>query len=416
MARLIQVFEHERLTLFPNEREDKLFPKELIKLYEFNDRNDNIYFTGIRDGVKFNSYVGVIQIGGLTIEILPKADRKTHTVKADFTNWRNALLNMLAICRNIKVDSVSEASLNKRYYSLLELYFDLFLDEVMILLRKGLIKKYHNYSSNTTALKGRIIFSKQIQLNLIHQERIFTSHQVYDYEHNINQILLRALNILSNIVTNDNIRDRLARVKLDFPEIKEIEISNAHFVNIKESRNTVPYNEALKIAKMIILNYSPDIKNGQENMLALLFDMNKLWEDYVYRMLLRNDDPTIKINFQNAQMFWENKTIRPDLVISKTISPDKIENYIIDTKWKIVDAKHPADDDLKQMFAYNIYWDAGKSILLYPKTYDQKEKFGSFHKGMSGENKCKLGFIDVLDKNGALNYNIYEDILLKLKN
>ena len=157
---------------------------------------------------------------------------------------------MLAICRKIKVDSVSEASLNKRYYSLLELYFELFLDEVIFLLRNGLIKKYHYQSSNTTALKGCILFNKNIQQNLIHQERFYTTHQVYDYEHAVNQILLRALNILSKIVTNGNIRDRIARIRLDFPEIKEIEITKTHFDNIKESRKTLAYNEALKIAKM----------------------------------------------------------------------------------------------------------------------------------------------------------------------
>lgn len=168
MARIIQIFEYERLTLYPNERKDFLSKPELDKLYEFNDRNNNIYFTGIRNGVRFNNYVGVIQIGGLTIEILPKADKVNLAKKEDCENWRNALLNMLAVCRKIKVESVSEASLNKRYYSLLDLYFDLFLDEVNNLLRKGLIKKYRKETSNISALKGRIDFSKNIQHNIVH--------------------------------------------------------------------------------------------------------------------------------------------------------------------------------------------------------------------------------------------------------
>jgi len=285
----------------------------------------------------------------------------------------------------------------------------------MNLLRQGLVKKYHTCSSNTLALKGQILFGKQIQQNLIHQERFYTSHQVYDHEHLINQILKRALNILSSIVTNANIKDRVARVKLDFPEIKDIEITKIHFDNLKETRKTAPYKEALKIAKMIILNYSPDIKNGQEDMLALLFDMNKLWEEYVYRMLLRINDPSISVDFQDSQKFWENKTIRPDIVVKRSISTDKTERYIIDTKWKIVDAKNPSDDDLKQIFAYNIYWQAGKSVLLYPKTYDQSEAFGTFHKGMvAGDNKCKLGFINVLDGNGKLDLEIGSEILKKL--
>lgn len=413
MARLIQIFEHERLSLLENERGEKLYPNELEKLYEFNDKNNNEYFTGIRNGVKFTKYVGVIQIGGLTIEILPKADKKAHADKSDFTKWRNALLNMLAICRHIKVDSVSEASLNKRYYSLLELYFDLFLDEVIILLRQGLIKKYRKESSNTNALKGRILFSKNIQQNLIHQERFYTTHQVYDHEHTINQILLRALQILSKIVTNSNIKDRIARVKLDFPEINQIEITKDHFDKIKETRKTIPYNEALKIAKMIILNYSPDIKNGQENMLALLFDMNKLWEEYVYRMLQRANMKEYEVAFQNSQKFWESKTIRPDLVVIKTVG-SKSERFVIDTKWKVIDYRNPSDDDLKQMYAYNIYWDAGKSMLLYPKITDYPESFGTFHKGRENGNACKLGFINVLDNTGKLDLGIGKVILQKL--
>jgi 5-methylcytosine-specific restriction enzyme subunit McrC len=414
MPRLIQIFEHERLTLLENERGEKLFPAELEKLYDFNDRNNNEYFTGIRNGVKFTKYVGVIQIGGLTIEILPKADKQAHSDKADYSKWRNALLKMLAVCRHIKVDSVSEANLNKRYYSLLELYFDLFLDEVVVLLKQGLVKKYSRESSNTSALKGRIIFSRNIQQNLIHQERFHTSHQVFNYEHTINQILLKALRVLSKIVTSSSIKDRVARIKLDFPEVSEIEITKSHFDKIKESRKTIPYNEALKIAKMIILNYSPDIRNGKENMLALLFDMNKLWEEYIYRMLQRANMKEYKVSFQNSQKFWESKTIRPDLVVIKTTAGAS-ETFVIDTKWKVMDYRNPSDDDLKQMYAYNLYWDAGKSMMLYPKIAEYPEWFGKFHKGRQTDNACKIGFVNVLDSSGKLDLAIGRLILDKLK-
>lgn len=411
MARLIQIFEHERLIL--KEKGGELERHELDKLYAFNDKNDNIYFTGIRDGVKFTNYVGVIQIGGLTIEILPKADKKQKSDKKDYEKWRNALLSMLAICRKIKVDSVSEASLNKRYHSLLELYFEIYLDEVSALLHRGLIKKYHHVSKNTSVVKGKIEFARNIQQNLIHKERIYTTHQVYDYENTINQILLKGLTILSKIVSNPVLKDRVARIKLDFPEIKEIPITKNHFDQLIESRKTVPYNEAIKIAKMIILNYSPDIKNGQENMLALLFDMNKLWEEYVYRMLQKGKPENYKVEFQNSQKFWESKTIRPDIVVTKT-DGDQEEKFVIDTKWKVIDYRNPSDDDLKQMYAYNIYWNAGKSMLLYPKIQDYPETFGIFHKGRTEVNACKLGFINVLDSAGKLDFEIGKVIIEKL--
>lgn len=407
----IQVFEYESLTLFKDRDNRYLTETELAKLYEYNDRNGNVYFTGIRNGIKFNSYVGVIQIGGLTIEILPKTDRKINPEKKEYENWQKALLDMLNYCHYIKVDSVSEAALEKRYKSILDLYFQLFLDEVKCLLRKGLIKQYRKNSGNLNVVKGRILFTEQIRKNLIHQERVYTEHQVYDTENLYNQVLLRALTILNQISHNPTIKDQIHRIRLDFPEIQEVQITQAHFTRLKETRKTKPYQNALQIAKMIILNYSPDIRSGGENMLALLFDMNKLWEEYIYRVLQNDPNSEYEISFQNSDDFWEDKTIRPDLVLENKITEEK---YVIDTKWKIVDANNPSDEDLKQMFAYNLYWDTGKSILLYPGSEKFDGDFGNFHKGRPGVNQCKVGFINVLNEEGKLDRGIGSRILGKL--
>ena len=51
--------------------------------------------------------------------------------------------------------------------------------------------------------------------------------------------------------------------------------------------------------------------------MALLFDMNKLWEEYIYRMLLRSKTGDLNISFQNKKYFWENRKIKLDLVIEK---------------------------------------------------------------------------------------------------
>jgi 5-methylcytosine-specific restriction enzyme subunit McrC len=77
------------------------------------------------DGVKFTSYVGVIQIGGLTLEILPKTDRQTHYDPKRLRYLaESAFPKMLVVCQRIRVDAASEASLSRRHNSLLDLYFD----------------------------------------------------------------------------------------------------------------------------------------------------------------------------------------------------------------------------------------------------------------------------------------------------
>src|SRR3954465_7156670 len=71
--RTISVFEHETLKL-GNSRHD-ISTEELSALQRFYGSRGVPFFSLIYQGVKFNSYVGVIQEGSLTIEILPKADK-----------------------------------------------------------------------------------------------------------------------------------------------------------------------------------------------------------------------------------------------------------------------------------------------------------------------------------------------------
>ncbi len=203
--------------------------------------------------------------------------------------------------------------------------------------------------------------------------------------------------------------NRIKTLQLLFPEIKEIQITKSHFDQVKLNRKTKDYDEALKIAKMIILNYSPDIKGGNENMIDLLFNMNKLWEKYIYKMLKRDCPIDFKIFEQKSMEFWETKTNKPDIVIKIGEA-----TFIINTKWKIIDNAEPSDADLKQMYAYNQYWDSNLSILLYLQSNNNNDKSGKFHIGKNDEHFCKLGFIQILE-NDQLDFKIGEKILRKLE-
>lgn len=422
---VIKVFEHERLTIHEDELGRALTAVQFEKLCQFNDKNENKYFTVIRNGVKFGQYVGVIQIGNLTIEILPKADKQAiakHEYDDQTRDWQRVLLKMLAISGEIDLETVSEASLRKRF-TLLDLYFEVYLQEVDTLLRRGLAKKYRQNEGNVKALKGRLNFSRDIQCNCIHRERFYTCHQSYDHEHLINQILLKGLKILDVLSSGSMLNDKIRKLMFYFPEIREISINKDSFNKIRLTRKTREYTKALAIAKMLILNYSPDISMGDENMLALLFDMNKLWEKYIYKQLKASEDENMRVMFKAHDLFWESKHIYPDIVIERKLSKERNEGVIeyfwepciIDTKWKLIDVNKPSDDDLKQMYVYNMYWNSPKSMLLYPKLSSEKDSgFGKFHKGRPGDNHCKIGFVSVLDESGGLNQEVAAEILIKL--
>jgi len=413
----LQVFEYEQLRYSENNDFTK---SQFDALVDFNVQHNNKYFTVINKGIQFKQYVGVINVGGLTIEILPKVDRNT---KADKDLWQGVLLNMLAICKKIKVDNVSTAHLKKRHNSILEVYFELYLNEVESLIRKGLIKRYRKTHSNQKALKGKLIFNKNLQKNLVHKERFFCEHQVYDKDHLIHSIIFKALKILERIGP-PVLKDRLNRLLFQMMDFKEIPINESDFTRVRLNRKSQVYSDALDIAKMLILNYSPNVSSGKDKMLTLLFDMNKLWEEFIYQVLLKYKKKGIKVQGQRIKKFWEWKKIAPDIVVTNLDTKEKI---IIDTKWKMVENSQPGDEDLKQMFAYNLLWGAEKSILLYPKVAQVDSKFGEYTfkpvdttslptvDFKKKRNTCKLGFVSVIDEYGLKeNKRIVEEIFDKL--
>lgn len=401
--KFIQVFEYQKLRY----NDSGVFRKHHFDaMVKFNEQHQNKYFTIIHQGIRFGNYVGVIQIGGLTIEILPKADKDENA--ADKKLWQNVLLSMLKVCKKIQVESVSETQLKKRYHSILELYFELYLSEIEQLVKKGMIKKYRKNQSNQNALKGKLLFAPNIQKNVVHKEHFYCEHQVYDKKHLLHQILYKGLLILKTFV-NDSLKDRLNRLLFEFQDIENITVQKTHFDKIIIDRKNNDYQKAIDIAKIIILNYSPSLNYGNENLLTLLFDMNALWEEYIFRILQKYKPNEMEISFQNSDMFWENKRIRPDIVL-KT----KEETFVIDTKWKIIDVNNPSDDDLKQMFVYNLHWKAEKTLLLYPKTNQMDSKFGMFHYDNLGK-KCKLGFVDITSGTSIKNPELVaKEILTKI--
>lgn len=391
--KFIQVFEYQKLRY----DDSGIFRKNHFDaMVKFNELHQNKYFTIVHKGIRFGSYVGVIQIGGLTIEILPKADNNEN---ADKNLWQNILLNMLKVCKHIQVESISETQLKKRYHSILDVYFELYLNEVERLVKKGMIKKYRKNQSNQNALKGKLLFAQNIQQNLVHKERFYCEHPVYDKNHLLHQILYKGLLVLKTFI-KDSLKDKLNRLLFEFQDFENINIRKNHFNKIIIDRKNHDYQKAIDIAKIIILNYSPSLNYGNDNLLTLLFDMNALWEEYIFRILQKHKTDEIEVSFQNSDKFWENKRIRPDIVL-KT----KNETFVIDTKWKIIEANNPSDDDLKQMFVYNLHWKAEKTLLLYPKTNQIDSNFGTFHFDNLGK-KCKLGFVDITNEMTIKNSKI----------
>ena len=80
--------------------------------------------------------MGVIQVGKTSIEVLPKADKNNDT-----KTWRKVLIGMLHAVGIFNIYAPSSSNLQLKTNSILDLYFEIFVNEIEYLLHRGLAKK-----------------------------------------------------------------------------------------------------------------------------------------------------------------------------------------------------------------------------------------------------------------------------------
>lgn len=182
MDRTITIYEHQVVRVGKGEK--CISDSEFETLQAYYGEQGVPYFTLLNRAVKFCEYVGVLQVGTLTIEVLPKADKQN-----DEDPWRHLLIDILNTVHSFNAHAPSSSNLSLKPNSILDFYFSLYVKELNYLLHRGLSKQYREIEGNLKALKGNLRFSKHLQHNLIHKERFYVKHTIYDKEHKLHYIL-----------------------------------------------------------------------------------------------------------------------------------------------------------------------------------------------------------------------------------
>jgi len=404
----ITVFEHETVRFDKGEK--KITRDQFYALEQYYGEGVP-FFDLCYNGVKFNEHVGVLQVGRTLIEVLPKAD-KIKTKLSSEKRWRNILIGMLKAVGDFSIKQTSSSDLKIRPNTILDLYFEMYIKEVEFLLHTGLVKKYRKIESNSTTLKGSLQFSKHIQQNLTHQERFYVRHNTYDANHLLHLVLYKAIRLLSQINTNAALKSRIGALLLYFPEMPDLKVTESTFNKIVFNRKTESYKKAIEIARLILLQYHPDLGKGHNHVLALMFDMNDLWEQFIFVSLRKqNKVPGVIIKAQSSKYFWKPEkgfrtTVRPDIFIQQ-----EGKNIILDTKWKNLNGANPSTDDLRQMYVYSRYFDAKKVALVYPGDYGmRKGNYIQEDSDSESKNECSLISIPVNDNIRDWQKMIHESI------
>ncbi|WP_107687254.1 McrC family protein [Campylobacter concisus] len=330
------------------------------------------------DFLQAQNYVGIIQTkSGDSLEILPKIhDNDNGGNKEAVENSKRILLRMLKTLKNHPFKNINIANLKSLNLPLLEIFISMFLDEVSKLVKIGIKSDYVELEDNLKFLKGKLKISEQIRKNIVHKERFYVCYQEFSIDRAENRLIKSTLEFLYRRSKSSRIQRLIREYLFIFDEISSSSDINADFSRLKLNRQTKHYEQALLWSKIFLQNKSFSPYRGSDVAFALLFDMNTLFESYVGDFIKKKHPGTI-LQHQGKYLIEEPRRdfgLKPDIFLKY-----KNQNYIADTKWKIVKSKDDISQaDLYQLYAYGKKYNCGKLYLIYPKIDGIKQEFMKF--------------------------------------
>ncbi len=319
--------------------------------------------------LKAKQFVGVIETkSGISIEILPKI-ANNDTGDGD---TRAIFLKMLKTLKNSPFKHFNVASLNSKKMHILEIFITMFCEELSVLVKKGIKSDYIAKSDNSRFLKGRLKIAEHLRKNVIHKERFYVEFDEYQVNRMENRIIKTTLDLLYEKSRNNGNKKRLREFLFIFDDVVPITDRSTAFSNIKLNRQMRDYAVVLEWCKIFLSSESVTPFKGSTVAFALLFDMNRIFEDYVAACLRRNNpDDDIKTQVGTKYLSENPKKfkLKPDIMIGESI--------IADTKWKLLESscRHNgiSQSDIYQMYAYGKKYDVREIHLIYPYTPDFPE-------------------------------------------
>ncbi|SFC95314.1 McrC family protein [Bacillus sp. UNCCL81] len=383
MNKLLEVREFEAITCnedYKNDTSLKYINEEIFTELEnyilvFNESDEADAMDFLKIGVRRNvgkviqarNYVGIIQTkSNFQLQILPKISNNA------IEDTKKTFLSMLRSLKDFPSKIFNESNLKMDRMNLYEIFINMYIQEVLSLIKKGLRSSYLSKEENINFFKGKLIVQNHIKKNLIHKERFYMRYDEFGINRPENRLIkstLLKLQKISNSATNiKEIRHLLTNLEM----VKSSTNFTKDFSKVVIDRNTKDYEMLMQWSKVFLMNQSFTTFSGNTTSRALLFPMEKVFESYVSQNLKRVlADLGWEISVQDKGYYlFDNPrkfALRPDIVITR----DDGSRIIIDAKWKLLN-NNPQKNfgisqaDMYQMYAYSKKYETSEIWLLYP--------------------------------------------------
>ena len=332
-----------------------------------------------RTEAQARQYVGVIRVGQRTIQILPK-----------IYDWDKEnlgyLVFLLGYTRRLRLRQAGTVGYAQLEGSFLEIWIRHFAIELRDLLRAQHKQRYVETEERLGFLRGKLLVERELAGTGVLTGRYACRYDLFTPDHLLNQalkfcngLLLRQTRAAANrIILQEN--DALLS-EVTHRSIRASDLDRIHLDRLDRG-----YEPILNLCRLLLEHSTLDLRAGRITQLAFVFDMNRLFEEFVAEFLRRHIGrikvrdqrwlADVKYQHRLGRLFGEFN-MEADLILTD----DTGSRLLVDTKYKVLEAakRHGglAQEDFYQMYAYGKAGDRpyDEIVLLYPTTETVKAYF-----------------------------------------
>lgn len=324
---------------------------------------------GIGKIISAKNHVGVIAMkDGTQIEILPKLYARDE--ESSEIQTKSIFIHMLRSTKEIPNKQFNPTSLQAVKNHLLDIFIRMFIEETILLVKRGLKSDYREHRDNEFFYKGKLQVAQHIKYNTAHKERFYIEYDKYSVDRPENRLIKTTIELLMRVSGDtENVKD-LYSLMAAFDNIESSVHPEQDWASVSTDRTMKEYQTILEWCRLFLSGQSFTPFKGESLAYALLFPMEKVFERYVAglikkvlahpHMQVKTQDRTYRL-FQNPARFQ----LKPDIVVQ---GPSGV--VVLDTKWKLL-SKAPdygiSQSDMYQAYAYGKKYGAAKVYLLYPR-------------------------------------------------
>lgn len=360
---ILRVLEHQKINIRKTRNLDKMqISQSDAEIIRIVDQKNGFIFKWGYDYVIPQQWVGVISFKDFSIEILPKIANLNDVDKSN-----EILCKMLSVAYNVPIKNRISASIKLIQNGLIDIFIYNYTELVKNYIQSGPVLEYKKHVKNLKSVKGNILFSEQINKNSVNLTKFICKYSKMDLDNKYNRLIkltLVKMKTLSsnneNIRTINNILGSFNTIELDL---------NLDYRHLYADKTHYKLQSIISLSQMFLDNYSVSLSSGNNNILSLLFDMNKVFEKYIYMKLKQIYKQDLYYQHSKAFLLKSLNTgvnkikLKPDMYLKNSQ-----KEIIFDTKWKKFDSQIK-ESDAYQMNAYlSVYTNTQKSVIIYPQS------------------------------------------------